>query len=44
MEDQERIVVIRFGRDGDPDCMRQDEILYSMPPYLYFGHVINETC
>lgn len=27
LSEDERIVVIRFGRDGDPDCMRQDEVL-----------------
>lgn len=30
MSEEERLVVIRFGRDVDPDCMRQDEVLYSM--------------
>lgn len=30
MSEEERLVVIRFGRDIDPDCMRQDEVLYSM--------------
>lgn len=29
MSEEERLVVIRFGRDVDPDCMRQDEVLYS---------------
>merc|ERR1712000_174888 len=24
------LVVIRFGRDWDPDCMRQDEVLYKI--------------
>ncbi len=28
MSEDERLVVIRFGRDWDPDCMRQDEVLY----------------
>jgi len=28
LSEEERLVVIRFGRDWDPDCMRQDEILY----------------
>ena len=34
MSEEERLVVIRFGRDWDPDCMRQDEVLYrmSLPP------------
>lgn len=26
--EDERLVVIRFGRDHDSDCMRQDEVLY----------------
>jgi DIM1 family U5 snRNP protein len=26
--EEDRLVVIRFGRDADPDCMRQDEVLY----------------
>lgn len=29
MGEEERLVVIRFGRDWDADCMRQDEVLYS---------------
>ncbi len=28
MSEDERLVVIRFGRDWDADCMRQDEVLY----------------
>ena len=28
MSDEERLVVIRFGRDWDPDCMKQDEVLF----------------
>jgi hypothetical protein len=28
MSEEERLVVIRFGRDSDPDCMKQDEVLY----------------
>lgn len=28
LSEDERLVVIRFGRDSDPDCMRQDEVLY----------------
>nr|POF03514.1 thioredoxin-like protein 4a [Quercus suber] len=30
MSDEDRLVVIRFGRDWDPDCMRQDEVLYKI--------------
>jgi DIM1 family U5 snRNP protein len=31
MSEEDRLVVIRFGRDWDPDCMRQDEVLYRTP-------------
>ena len=30
LSEEERLVVIRFGRDWDADCMRQDEVLYSI--------------
>jgi DIM1 family U5 snRNP protein len=30
LSEEERLVVIRFGRDADPNCMRQDEVLYRM--------------
>jgi DIM1 family U5 snRNP protein len=38
MSEEERLVVIRFGRDWDPDCMRQDEVLYRMfrPAHIYY--------
>ena len=32
MQEEERLVVIRFGRDWDADCMRQDEVLYRKRP------------
>lgn len=28
LSEPDRLVVIRFGRDWDPDCMRQDEVLF----------------
>ena len=39
MSEEERLVVIRFGRDWDADCMRQDEVLYSTyhPSRPYHG-------
>lgn len=40
MSEEERLVVIRFGRDIDPDCMRQDEVLYSMC-YLLESSIIS---
>jgi DIM1 family U5 snRNP protein len=30
LSEEDRLVVIRFGRDSDPDCMRQDEVLYKI--------------
>lgn len=30
LSEEERLVLIRFGRDWDPDCMRQDEVLYKI--------------
>lgn len=28
LSEDERLVVIRFGKDASPECMRQDEVLY----------------
>ena len=30
MSEEERLVVIRFERDHDTDCMRQDEVLFKI--------------
>ena len=30
MSEEERMVVIRFGRDWDAQCMAQDEVLYKI--------------
>lgn len=30
LSEEDRLVVIRFGRDHDQDCMRQDEVLYKV--------------
>ncbi|KAF3218070.1 U4/U6-U5 snRNP complex subunit dib1 [Orbilia oligospora] len=30
MSEEERLVVIRFGKDADPACMAQDETLYKI--------------
>ena len=27
LSEEDRLVIIRFGRDGDPDCLRQDDVL-----------------
>ncbi len=42
LSEEERLVVIRFGRDWDPDCMRQDEVLYRTCYFLahtYMGRI-----
>ncbi|SPN99619.1 probable spliceosomal U5 snRNP-specific 15 kDa protein [Cephalotrichum gorgonifer] len=30
LSEEERLVVILFGRDSDPDCMRMGEVLYKI--------------
>jgi hypothetical protein len=35
ISEEERLVVIRFGRDWDPECMRQDEVLYRKSTLIY---------
>lgn len=30
LSEEDRLVVIRFGRDTDPDCMKMDEVLYKV--------------
>jgi U5 snRNP protein, DIM1 family len=27
LSEEDRLVVIRFGKDGNPDCLRQDDVL-----------------
>ncbi|XP_021942626.1 uncharacterized protein LOC110841407 isoform X3 [Zootermopsis nevadensis] len=30
LSEEDRVVVIRFGHDWDPSCMKMDEVLYSI--------------
>jgi DIM1 family U5 snRNP protein len=30
LSEEDRLVVIRFGRDADPDCMKMDEVLFKI--------------
>jgi DIM1 family U5 snRNP protein len=34
LSEDERLVVLRFGRDADSDCMRQDEAIPPTVPPL----------
>ena len=43
LNEEERMVVIRFGRDHDPDCMRQDEVLYKIADRVKNFAVIYRT-
>ena len=33
LSEEDRVVVIRFGHDWDPSCMKMDEVLYR------YGHL-----
>lgn len=43
LSEEDRVVVIRFGHDWDPTCMKMDEVLYSIAekvnPQLHRGGV-----
>eukprot|EP01133_Synstelium_polycarpum_P002958 gene2958-3400_t len=30
LSEEERVVVMRFGHDWDPDCIKQDEVLFAV--------------
>uniref|UniRef100_A0A671MU87 Thioredoxin-like 4A n=1 Tax=Sinocyclocheilus anshuiensis TaxID=1608454 RepID=A0A671MU87_9TELE len=30
LSEEDRVIVIRFGHDWDPTCMKMDEVLYSI--------------
>ncbi|EFX04646.1 pre-mRNA splicing factor dim1 [Grosmannia clavigera kw1407] len=32
LSEADRVVVIRFGKNGNPDCMRQDDVLARIAP------------
>jgi DIM1 family U5 snRNP protein len=36
VQEKEKVVVIRFGHDWDPDCMLQDETLYQISDKVRF--------
>lgn len=43
LSEEERIVVMRFGRDNDEECMRQDEVLYKIADKVKNFAVIYRT-
>ncbi|KAH8028339.1 hypothetical protein HPB51_016162 [Rhipicephalus microplus] len=47
LSEEDRVVVIRFGHDWDPTCMKMDEVLYSIVekvPYSYAWNLIVRLC
>ncbi|KAG8235965.1 hypothetical protein J437_LFUL017901 [Ladona fulva] len=50
LSEEDRVVVIRFGHDWDPTCMKMDEVLYSiaekmsyMLPHLHNGWQVDQA-
>ena len=47
LSEEDRVVVIRFGHDYDPQCMQMDEVLYGVAEavqnfaVIYFQLLIN---
>jgi hypothetical protein len=49
MNEDERLVVIRFGRDYSEDCMRQDEVLFKIADRVknfavVYGQSLQPSC
>ena len=42
LSEEERLVVILFGRDSDPDCMRMGEVCFtpSLTTILYYPQIL----
>lgn len=36
LSEEDRVIVIRFGHDWDPTCMKMDEVLYSIAEKVHF--------
>lgn len=36
LSEEDRVIVIRFGHDWDPTCMKMDEVLYSIAEKVRF--------
>ncbi len=37
LQEESRVVIIRFGHDWDQVCMQQDEVLPPMPPLSFYS-------
>lgn len=37
LSEEDRVLVIRFGHDWDPTCMKMDEVLYSIAEKVRLG-------
>lgn len=35
LSEEDRVLVIRFGHDWDPTCMKMDEVLYSIAEKVF---------
>lgn len=49
LSEEDRVVVIRFGHDWDPTCMKMDEVLYSIAEkvngsFLLLSSVFSMAC
>ncbi|KAL4838982.1 hypothetical protein H8958_005210 [Nasalis larvatus] len=42
LSEEDRVVVIRFGHDWDPTCMKMDEVLYSIAEKVCYLKVVIE--
>lgn len=39
LSEEDRVIVIRFGHDWDPTCMKMDEVLYSIAEKVRSTHL-----
>lgn len=42
LSEEDRVLVIRFGHDWDPTCMKMDEVLYSIAEKVFKCTVIKK--
>ena len=44
LSEEDRALVIRFGHDWDPTCMKMDEVLYSIAEKVDMGPSLKYCC